>query len=128
MEIKSCTIENNICFVGSLQEHCDLTYLTAARTKDLIPRSLQQITTPLTLPLKGFAESLWGVQVSLGLEPPVSSHCPAINFPPLQTQTSVLFDLTVHWADSSNITTPTVPIVNNLQSLTDYLSFLLPFL
>ena len=36
--------EDNICFGGGLQEHGDLT----SRTKDLTPRSLQQLTTPLS--------------------------------------------------------------------------------
>ena len=31
---KSCRTKNNICLVGALQEHCDLTMWTAARMKD----------------------------------------------------------------------------------------------
>ena len=37
--------ENNIFFGGSLQELRDLT--VTSRTKDLTPRSLQRLTTPL---------------------------------------------------------------------------------
>ena len=32
---KSCRTENSICFVGGLQEHCDLTYVDSWKNKGL---------------------------------------------------------------------------------------------
>lgn len=86
----SSFLKDNMCLVGGLQEHCDLTFVDSYDNKGFLkPRSLQPPTMPLPLLALKNALQYWFGELGIfgGHEPPLSLHGPAINRSLIQTPT-----------------------------------------
>ena len=124
MEIKSCRAENDICFVGGLQEHLDLTYMNGRLLHQEVCDNQQHPS--LTWPLKML---FWNPSGSSGFgrhEPPVSLCGPAINFSLLKLfNMLVLFGLTVRRAYEPQFSNCIISYGDNHDLLTGFFFFFL---
>ena len=97
--------ENNICLVGALQVHHDMTYVDSCKNKKTNTKKFATTNhaPPSTCLYKGFAESLQGNSGCLRRELPVSLLGLTINLSLLQTSI-VLASLWVRHRDLSLVT------------------------